>query len=260
MSEQSLNVKFVQEVEKFPCLYNYKLPQYSRKDITEAAWNKIGKEMNMTVFVRHMKPAPSGSAAKKKQYYLTDVMQFVLPFVKSGIPLQASNLPDRNTMLLEEETETFEEPTLREDTEVPLTETSDYQPYNPLFQTEQTSTETTPVSTEVPQPQSSSTLHTMVNKRKRPLDEVDKNFIAFLKARQTQRENTRQMFLLSLLDEVSSMCDQQWKLFKKRTLNVIDDIMTPARTYINQFEGDSPSYSNNSQLSFPSDNNQTDTY
>lgn len=48
MSEQSLNIKFVQEVEKFPCLYNYKLSQYSRKDITEAAWNKIGKEMNMT--------------------------------------------------------------------------------------------------------------------------------------------------------------------------------------------------------------------
>lgn len=48
MNEQSLNVKFVQEVEKFPCLYNYKLTQYSRKDITEAAWNKIGKEMNMS--------------------------------------------------------------------------------------------------------------------------------------------------------------------------------------------------------------------
>ncbi|KAG5868395.1 hypothetical protein JTB14_006828 [Gonioctena quinquepunctata] len=121
------------------------------------------------VFVRHMKSAPSGSGAEKKQYYLTDVMQFVLPFVKTGIPLKASNLPERNTMLLEEETEIVGEPTLQEDTEVASTEASDYQPNNPLFQTEQTNIETTeinPVSAEVIQPKSSSTPHTRANKRK----------------------------------------------------------------------------------------------
>lgn len=229
-----------------------------------------------------MKPAPSGSGAKKKQYYLTDVMQFVLPFVKTGVPLHASNLPEKNPMLLEEETETVGEPTLQEDPEVASTEASDYQPNNPLFQTEATNIEATeinPVSAELPQPKSSSTPHTRANKRRRPLDEVDKTFVNFLKERQRQdgeAANTRKMFLLSLLDEVTSMSDQQWKLFKRRTLNVIDEIMTPARSYINQFEGDlrtssglsresiltigSPSYSNNSQLSFPSNNNQTDTY
>ncbi|KAG5868423.1 hypothetical protein JTB14_029039 [Gonioctena quinquepunctata] len=70
-----------------------------------------------------------------RKYY---VMQFVLPFVKTGIALQASNSQERNTMLLDEETETVGEPTLQEDTEVASTEASDYQPNNPLFQTEQT--------------------------------------------------------------------------------------------------------------------------
>nr|CAD7460045.1 unnamed protein product [Timema tahoe] len=46
--EPSYNIKFVQEVEKYPCVYNYKLPEYSRKDITAHAWQKIAKEMKDT--------------------------------------------------------------------------------------------------------------------------------------------------------------------------------------------------------------------
>ena len=48
MSEQILNIKFVGEVEKHPVLYNYKLPGYSRKDITEKAWREVGREVQMT--------------------------------------------------------------------------------------------------------------------------------------------------------------------------------------------------------------------
>lgn len=228
-----------------------------------------------------MKPAPSGSSAKKKQYYLTDVMQFVLPYVKTAIPLHASNLPERYTMNSEEETETGDEPTLEEDSEAASTEPSDYQPNNPFFQTEQSNsdvTEKNPPSAEVPQPKIYSTPQTRVNKRKRPLDEVDRTFVHFLKERQRQggeAQNTRKMFLLSLLDEVTNMSDQQWKLFKRRTLNVIDEIITPSRTYLNQFEDNLQASSeassresmltmtsppNSSQLYFPSNNNQTDTY
>jgi hypothetical protein len=48
MSEQRLNIKFVGGVEKHPVLYNYKLPGYSQKDITEKAWCEIGREVQMT--------------------------------------------------------------------------------------------------------------------------------------------------------------------------------------------------------------------
>lgn len=48
MSEQKLNIKLVEEVEKHPILYNFTLPGYSRKDETEIAWNEVGKTVNMT--------------------------------------------------------------------------------------------------------------------------------------------------------------------------------------------------------------------
>jgi len=44
MSEQILNITFVR-AEKHPVLYNYKLPGYSRKDITEKAWCDVGREV-----------------------------------------------------------------------------------------------------------------------------------------------------------------------------------------------------------------------
>ena len=48
MSDQELNVKFVGEVEKHEELYNYKLPAYSRKDVTEKAWQMVAAEVNMS--------------------------------------------------------------------------------------------------------------------------------------------------------------------------------------------------------------------
>jgi len=51
MSEQKLNIKFVEEVEKHPILYNFTLPGYSRKDEAEIAWNEVGKTVNMTSII-----------------------------------------------------------------------------------------------------------------------------------------------------------------------------------------------------------------
>jgi len=48
MNEQILNIKLVGEVEKHPELYNYQLPAYSRRDITEKAWSEVGKAVNLS--------------------------------------------------------------------------------------------------------------------------------------------------------------------------------------------------------------------
>lgn len=118
MNDQTLNIKFVQEVEKYPCLYNYKLSDYSKKDVTDRAWSDVGKIFNMTesqskekwknlraVFVRHIKPAPSGSSSKnKKAYYLADAMQFTIPYIKA-LNMISGNLPQeavREVMDLED--------------------------------------------------------------------------------------------------------------------------------------------------------------
>lgn len=48
MAEQLLNIKFVSEVEKYPCLYNYNMKEYSKKDITEKAWVAVGNAVNLS--------------------------------------------------------------------------------------------------------------------------------------------------------------------------------------------------------------------
>jgi hypothetical protein len=39
----------VQAVKKYPFLHNYKLSDYSRKDIVDKAWAEVGKEVNEEV-------------------------------------------------------------------------------------------------------------------------------------------------------------------------------------------------------------------
>jgi len=48
MAEYMFNIKFVGEVEKRPELYNYTLPQDSRKYVAEKVWMEVGKEMNLS--------------------------------------------------------------------------------------------------------------------------------------------------------------------------------------------------------------------
>ncbi|CAG4959019.1 unnamed protein product [Colias eurytheme] len=44
-------VNFVHIIEQYPCLYNNKLPEYSRKDITDRAWSEIAQKTNASAFL-----------------------------------------------------------------------------------------------------------------------------------------------------------------------------------------------------------------
>jgi len=46
--EENLTIKLVEAVEQYPCLYNYKIPEYARRDITEKAWSKVAEEVKET--------------------------------------------------------------------------------------------------------------------------------------------------------------------------------------------------------------------
>nr|CAD7410717.1 unnamed protein product [Timema cristinae] len=68
MNDQVWNIKFVEEVEKRDVLYNYKLPGYSRKDITEKAWQEVAAEVKITALV----PPSSGNLPQITQHETTD--------------------------------------------------------------------------------------------------------------------------------------------------------------------------------------------
>ncbi|XP_050306021.1 uncharacterized protein LOC126743101 [Anthonomus grandis grandis] len=47
--KMSNEINLVQEIEKYECLYNYKIAEYSRKDITDKAWERVAKKTNLSV-------------------------------------------------------------------------------------------------------------------------------------------------------------------------------------------------------------------
>ncbi|KAG0710528.1 hypothetical protein GWK47_022617 [Chionoecetes opilio] len=93
------NLRFIREIEQYPCLYNFSLPEYTKRQTTTSAWQSVAEVMQdtvhnckekwrnlRTVFVRKMKASPaeasSGKKTPSKPYYLTEAMQFLLPYVR----------------------------------------------------------------------------------------------------------------------------------------------------------------------------------
>ena len=43
-----IHLTLVLEIEKHPVLFNYKLPEYSRKDVTERAWSEVSNKTQLS--------------------------------------------------------------------------------------------------------------------------------------------------------------------------------------------------------------------
>ncbi|XP_046399476.1 uncharacterized protein LOC124165970 [Ischnura elegans] len=249
MNDQELNMKLVEEVEKHEVLYNYKLPGYSRKDVTEKAWKEVSVELGLpaqdckekwrnlrTVFMRKMKPSPSGSGGKKKAYYLENAMQFCLPFIKTVIPPSTGNLPTppytaQPSTRDNEGSETQVEE-LGESTNAP--QNSPSMSPSILDDPPQHQTENPPASSS---PKSTSQIQ--MKKNKSPESLADQSVADYFKAKKAKllsnakadtsnqkidRLQGIKMFLLSLIPELEELSDSQIKLFKRQVLRVIDDI------------------------------------
>ncbi|XP_031327884.1 uncharacterized protein LOC116171864 isoform X2 [Photinus pyralis] len=206
-AECEFNLKLVEAVENFPCLYNYKLAEYARKDITEKAWTEVAKEVNDTVskckqkwqnvrtaFVRNLKSPPSGSGAKsKKPYYLAEHMQFVLPFVKPNTPDSDTqgNIPSTSEQHSEDESESIDESTAIADN----TDEADATQASQGIGNDGTQTINRKKSA-----------NTVTNKRKPELSDADRAFVEFcdIRKKKTTDADPNQMFLLSLLPEMEN--------------------------------------------------------
>ncbi|XP_047519230.1 cell wall protein DAN4-like [Pieris napi] len=279
-AEQETNIKFVQEIEKHACLYNYKLPEYMRKNIIDKTWAEIGNKFQITgseakekwknlrsVFVRHLKPAKSGAGtAQKKPYYLADYMQFTVPFIKTaGKPsgnLKETIEPQTPDLELCEQTQftenvpTSTQPISQQQSSLPSTSTNTQPISQQQSSLPSTSTSTQPISQQQSSLPSTSTSTQPIsqqqlpppppstnNKKKRKkLEETqaEQDISAYFKFKQSKilencdsTENSNKMFLLSLLSDVNKMTDSQRRLFKRRVLALIDDIMDQSSENMN---------------------------
>ncbi|XP_028139814.2 uncharacterized protein LOC114334010 [Diabrotica virgifera virgifera] len=253
-------VKLILEIENNDCLYNYKLVEYSRKDITDKAWAEVAENTNSTVteckerwrnirssFLRSLRPLPNGSKPKKS-YYLNDYLQFLLPYIRPLNGAISGNVPPSDT----QKSITSEDSQIAND-EVFDEEPPDYgivenenedddeyppevkeEPLAPLIQSE--------CSTTAP----SSSRHSQISiignrRRKRPISDVEKTFIKYLQNKAKKRpsnqdflqhsvnhsntvENPMLYFFKSLLPEFETMTEDEIRSFKIRVMILIDEI------------------------------------
>ncbi|CAG4984502.1 unnamed protein product [Colias eurytheme] len=257
MNEQTLNIQFVNEVEKYPCLYNYKLTEYSRKDITERAWSAVGKIFNLTaiqskekwknlraVFVRHTKPAPSGSSSKnKKPYYLSDAMQFTIPYIKTLNNTISGSLPQEavNEVMKQEDNEEANDSQSILQCNIPSPSQSIPSSFEnipspmscPVIASFPLSHQPiSPMSCPSSKPTASSTNIHSKRRKGKSFATVDDGIMDYFEAKKAKLEkksedieDPKRMFLLSLLPDMKAMSDSQTRTFKRRVLALVDEIL-----------------------------------
>uniref|UniRef100_A0A2A4IX37 MADF domain-containing protein n=1 Tax=Heliothis virescens TaxID=7102 RepID=A0A2A4IX37_HELVI len=201
MAVQARNIKLVQEIKKYPFLYNYKDVDYLRRDLTDAAWNEIGRKFKM-----------SGPAAKKKwrhfrsvlavhlkrkgslcerPYYLGKYMEFAVPFMK-----RPSNIP-----------ESFKDPSIPLDIDEDSIEPPSPEPMTPAT------------------PQPSGTQRKQDTDEAQPQGDIDSSSYSKPAENSSSNGDCNKMFLLSLLFDMNQMNSSQIRLFKRKVLGLMDGIM-----------------------------------
>ncbi|XP_021187114.2 uncharacterized protein LOC110373940 [Helicoverpa armigera] len=227
LSEQQINIKFVKAVQKHPTLYNFELPSYSRKDVSDKAWEEIGKTMEMTppecrekwrnlraVFMRTMKAPPRGSTGKKKPYYLSDVMQFLVPYMRPVPKSEEAKKRLRQAKAAQEAQERQDKRPVQFAIEQVKVEQLD----------DEDSDDWGTVSIE-DEREMFSRKRSVLDEEPQPSPKVTRRVHPSSSTVTLESDHVKS-FLDSLLPELHEMSSQQFKNFKRRVLLLIDDITT----------------------------------
>lgn len=217
-----------------------------------------------------MKSAKSGSGAKpKKAYYLLEAMQFTIPYIKALGVLSGNlpNPPEQKKSFEQSEEIDFNnselEPQPSSPFQPPLTPTLS-SPSTPLYTS---STTDMPQKKNIITPSQSEPSPSCVSNKKRGLknEAVDKAFLEYLQAKKKARtENSSlhanqdpkaeslKMFLLSMLPDLLKMSDEEVRLFKRKSLQMVDDILSKhsAFTPIHSLSSSSTTPSTDQQMLF----------
>ncbi|KAM3961416.1 uncharacterized protein ACR2FA_004529 [Aphomia sociella] len=257
MTEQLLNLKFVREVEKRPCLYNCTISEYSRRDLTENAWAEVGREVNLTgyeakekwknlraVFVRRMRPYVMGTKIKsKKPYYLAEAMQFALPYVKALFP-NPGEMPIQTQLEVYDENESSWHMPECEVSESVASPQHSMPPGSPqssssspspqislqsyqsgkIIQKKEDTDEGFKYSVPWHQPHQSTKIS-----RKEDSQIEDGELLQPKRTKSLQHEANK-MFFLSLLPDVDQLTPNQTKTFKRRVIDLVDEFLQDSST------------------------------
>ncbi|KAF2885313.1 hypothetical protein ILUMI_20845 [Ignelater luminosus] len=216
------NVKFVKEVQKHECIWNYNVEGYGNREVTTKAWDIVSNECNepadgcrerwrniRTTFLRSLK-RPSGKlgAKKNRPYYLTQYLQFLLPFIKAKhSSIDISSIIEKSEVEIKE----YETPTIPVDPLLLETASSSFQSLSsPPPQLTNHEAVSTP-----------SNLH---HKKKIMESTVDPTRMDN-KERRNDTEDANLLFLKSLLPDIRQMNDKQNRKFRVQVINLIDDIL-----------------------------------
>jgi len=205
------------------------------------------------VFVRNMKPAKSGAGAKtKRTYFLMESMQFTVPYIKAlGSP--SGNLPIPPEEKEDKESEKNDSSANEENVVEP--QNSFQQPPTPSLSYLSSPSPTPLHTTEMSQIKKNATLKSeslpsnLPNRKRGFKNPVDKAFLEYFETKKARALNLSdhmnqdpkteglKMFLLSMLPDLLKMSDEGVRLFKRRALQSVDDILshgfeyTPSNTF-----------------------------
>lgn len=234
--DQVIFTNLVKSIEQYPCLYNFNLPEYSNKVAVEKAWKIVAKETGMsvvickdkwrnirTVFSRDVKRRRFGKV-KKKPYYLQESLEYLVPFVK------ASHTTAKDSQF-QEEKKALTEMNIKEDSEASNDESISVLPTSSETRSNQLRVSTSSsLSTSSALPSQSDSLfgkRNMNSENYKSNSSKNESYMDFdynLNGL-VPTENSRKMFLLSLLYDVESMTDLQYRKFRIEVLSLVDNIL-----------------------------------
>uniref|UniRef100_A0A0A9Y611 Transcription factor Adf-1 n=2 Tax=Lygus hesperus TaxID=30085 RepID=A0A0A9Y611_LYGHE len=225
-------------------LYNYNCPGHTRKDLMDKAWQEVAAKVNLpaaeckerwrnlrTVFIRKIKQSQDGHGRRRRtSYYLTDAMQFCLPFI---MPRTSSkSLPSIHNNI-DTTSEISNQKEINDDPISPAESSDDLGPQHSFQQMELSQTEynnpsysTLPIASQKVEVESEEDEDQCVVegfevKRARLESTAIKGAAV---SQNIEKMEALKMFLLSLLPELGDLDDSQIKLFKRRVFNIIDEI------------------------------------
>ncbi|KAG8332147.1 uncharacterized protein LOC124355286 [Homalodisca vitripennis] len=243
-AEQQENIKFAQFIEQFVCLYDHNNKSYSNRVVTDKAWQAVADEFKLTVkqckekwknirtvFRRHIftKPVSGAGGSSKKEYYLADVLQYLVPILKGNPKNIGSNLPPPP------ETDDHQQQTLQEE------EPADYSINEIADDVDDDATELPQEAVpNVPEPANNSISQfrkKQLGKRKPTTSSLDEAMTNYFKAKSMKpaedklvpvadnEDKSDELFLLSLKKDMKEMNSRQKRTFKRRIFSLIDEVL-----------------------------------